>query len=569
MKLFKEVFKKHKKTIFFYVVLGFIVSFLSVFSVNYLQTILDSFVEGNLKLVNVIFYGIVLVAVSVLSYLDTYPEQKLKQGLYLDFKLQALKKMKTIDYLAYSKLGTGVISQKVDDGAESARDVYMDFWFKTIRTLIPMAIISLVFIGMINLSILFLVVCGYLIVILISSILLKKLYVIKEKILVNNELLNKRLIRGFMELVVFRTNKKYNTEIKISQDGIKNVVDNKTKIRMIHELFFAIFGILVNLIQVGVIAYALIAKDVSVGGIVAIITLLPKAYEPISIFNVEYIDYKLNKVAVNRFKEFLNLPDTQNLLENGKVLNSFKGTILLDNVNFSYENKKVLNNVSLKINKGQKVAFVGESGSGKSTIIKLIAGLIMTKEGEVKIDGTNINEINLNSYYDYLSYLSQESPIFDGTLRENIVMDKQIADEKIIKVLDDVCLSEFVKKLPNGLDTPMGEKGVLVSGGERQRIAMARLFFDDSKIVILDEATSAMDNITEEKVMRIINDKLKTKTIIVIAHRLSTIKNVDNIFVLKSGKIIDTGKFDELLQKCDYFKQLNHKSVKKSLNKEQ
>lgn len=559
MKLFKEVLKKHKKMICFYVVLGVIVSFLSVFSINYLQTILDSFVAGDLKLVQVVFYGAILIIVSLLSYMDTYPEQKLKHGLYLDFKLQALKKMKTIEYLEYSKLGTGVISQKVEDGAESSRDVYMDFWFKTFRNLIPMAIISLVFIGLISWSVLLLVVCGYVLVILVSSVLLKKLYSIKEKILVNNELLNKRLIRGFMELVVFRTNKKYNTEIRLTKDGIKNVVDNKTKIRMIHELFFMIFGILVNLIQIGVIVYALIAKDVSVGGVVAIITLLPKAYEPISIFNVEYIDYKLNKVAVNRFKEFLNLPDTQNLFDNGKILKSVQGNIELKDVNFAYGEKRVLDKISLKIDKGQKVAFVGESGSGKSTIIKLIAGLISTQSGIVKIDKSNINTINLNSYYDYLSYLSQESPIFDGTLRENIIMDKQANDDEIVKILKDVCLSEFVKKLPNGLDTQMGEKGVLVSGGERQRIALARLFFDNSKIVILDEATSAMDNITEERIMKTINTKLKDKTIIIVAHRLSTIKNVDNIFVLKSGQIVDTGTFDELLQKCEYFKQLNLK----------
>jgi ATP-binding cassette subfamily B protein len=365
-----------------------------------------------------------------------------------------------------------------------------------------------------------------------------------------------------MELVVFRTNKKYNTEIKLSQDGIKNVVDNKTKIRMIHELFFMIFGILVNLIQIGVIVYALIAKDVSVGGVVAIITLLPKAYEPISIFNVEYIDYKLNKVAVNRFKEFLSLPDSKNLLDNGEKITSLEGNLELVNVSFSYDNKQVLKNISLKINKSEKVAFVGESGSGKSTIIKLIAGLISTNNGIIKIDNNNINDVNLNSYYDYLSYLSQESPIFDGTLRENILIDKQASDDEIIKVLKLVCLNDFLQKLPKGLDTPMGEKGVLVSGGERQRIALARLFFDNSRVVILDEATSAMDNITEQKVMEIIYEKLNDKTIIIIAHRLSTIKNVDNIFVLKSGEIVGYGKFDTLLKESEYFSQLNLKNKK-------
>ena len=562
MKLFKEVFVKHKRMICFYIVLGVIVSFLSVFSINYLQTILDLFVAEKLKLSNVIFYGIVLVVTALLSYLDTYPEQKLMHGLYLDFKLQALKKMKTIDYLEYSKLGTGIVSQRVDDGAEASRDVYMNFWFKTFRSLVPMAIISLFFIGMINWIVLLLVVFGYVVVIVISSLLLRKLYSVKESILVNSELLNKRLIRSFMEMVVFRTNKKYNSEIKLTQDGIKNVVDNKTKIRMVHELFFMIFEILVNLIQIGVVVYALITKDVSVGGVVAIITLLPKAYQPISIFNVEFIDYKLNKVAVNRFKEFLSLPDTENLLENGTKLNLIEGNIELKNVSFAYDKKQVLESISLNIKKGEKVAFVGESGSGKSTIIKLIAGLISAQKGMVKVDDINIKGVNLNSYYDYLSYLSQESPIFDGTLRENIFVNKNATDEEIFKVLKNVCLDEFVKKLPDGLDTPMGEKGILVSGGERQRIAMARLFFDESKIVILDEATSAMDNITESKVMKNIYNKLTEKTIIIVAHRLSTIKNVDNIFVLKSGQIVASGKFDNLMQESEYFSQLNLKNKK-------
>lgn len=558
MGLFKEVLKKHRKNIAFYLILGVVLAFLSVYSVNYFQVVLDSFGSGTLTLPMVIFYGIILILTAVLSYVDTYPEQKLKNGLYLDFKLQALKKMKTIDYLHYQKLGTGAISQRVEDGADCSKSVYMDFWFKLIRNLIPSALLSLIFIGSINLTILLFVLIGYVVVVIVTTLLIKKLYNVKEKILVNKELLNKHLIRGFMELVVFRTNKKYNSEIKITQDGIKNIVDGKTKIRMIHELFFAIFELLINFIKIGVIVYAVITKNLSVGGLVAIITLLSKAYEPVAIFNVEYIDYKLNKVGVNRFIELLSLPDSKNL-NSGFELKNVEGEVELNKVNFSYDNKKVLNNISLKILKGQKVAFVGETGSGKSTIIKLITGLISTNDGKVLIDGKNLLEINLNSYYNYLSYLSQESPIFDGTLKENLIFDKKVSDSEIEKVLSLVCLDEFYKKLPNGLNTQMGEKGVLVSGGERQRIALARLFFDNSKIIILDEATSAMDNITEKKVMKNIYSNLKGKTIIIIAHRLATIKNVDNIFVLQNGEILSNGNYAKLLESCEYFKILTEK----------
>ena len=156
--------------------------------------------------------------------------------------------------------------------------------------------------------------------------------------------------------------------------------------------------------------------------------------------------------------------------------------------------------------------------------------------------------MNLNSYYDFLSYISQDAPIFDGTLRENLIFDNKIDDKKILKVLDYVCLKDFYSKLENGLDTELGEKGITLSGGERQRVALARLFFDNSKIIILDEATSAMDNITEQKVMwNIIRKISHDKTLIIIAHRLNTIKNVDNIYVLEKGKIRENGTFKELL----------------------
>ena len=205
----------------------------------------------------------------------------------------------------------------------------------------------------------------------------------------------------------------------------------------------------------------------------------------------------------------------------------------------------MLENINLEIKENSTVAFVGETGSGKSTIIK-------PQSGTVLIDNKDLTKIKLDSYYDHLSYLSQDSPIFDGTLKENIVFDKNVPDEKIIEVLKLVELEKFYLKLKNGLETELGEKGILISGGERQRIALARLFFDDSKIIILDEATSAMDNITEEKVMNSIMKKLENKTFIIIAHRLNTIRNVS---------ITETGTYQSLQKKSEYFKELSLKKV--------
>ena len=492
---------------------------------------------------------------------ETYEQWSYQCLLYFDFKLQALKKMKTIDYLEYQKLGTGKLTQRVEDGAYSSRDILVNFYLKTIRYLLPTGLFSLIFIYQVKKELVLFIFLGYVIVIIVSNLILKRLYNLKENVLDNQELLNKHLVRGFMELVVFRTNKKYDTEIKITEEGIKNIVNAKTKIKLVHEIFFTVFALIVNILKVVVLAYSVLNSNLSVGSIVTVLSLLGKAYEPIAIFNVEYVDYKLNKVTVNKYLEFLDLKDDQNLTT-GKRIKQIEGAIEFKNVSYSYlKEKKLIENLSLKINKNEKVALVGESGSGKSTIIKLIIGLIKNESGKILIDGNDLSKINLNDFYEYVTYISQESPIFDGTLKENLVLDKNISDKEIKEVLKLVALEKFLNRLEKGLDTELGEKGIRMSGGERQRVALARLFFDDSKIIILDEATSAMDNITEKEVMKNILKRLKNKTIIIIAHRLETIKEVDKIFLLKNGKILEQGTFKELLQENTYFKEL-YKSVK-------
>lgn len=561
MRLFKEVIKNNLKMIIFYVLIGIIINFLDLYSVTYYQKILDAFQFQTLTIVPLITYGVLLLISTILGYIENYPEQQVKNKLYLDFKLQSLKKMKSIDYLEYQKIGTGRLTQKAEDGATASRDIMINFWLKLFRYLLPTAIFSLIFILRVKKEYVLFVFLGYIIVVIISNLILKKLYKLKESILLNQEFLNKHLVRGFMELVVFRTNKKFDTELKVTKEGIKNIVDGKTKIKLVHEIFFTVFALIVNILKVVVLGYAVLKSDLSVGAVVTVISLLGKAYEPIAIFNVEYVDYKLNKVTVNKYIELLDIKDDE-ALNSGLKLKELSGNVEFKNVSYSYNNEKnIINNLSFKINKNSSVALVGESGSGKSTIIKLIMGLIKYDKGNILIDDKELSKLNLNSFYDNVTYVSQEAPIFDGTLRENLIFDKKIPDEEIMKVLNLVCLDKFYEKLENGLDTELGEKGVRMSGGERQRVALARLFFDDSKIIILDEATSAMDNITEKLVMENVVKQLDNKTLVVIAHRLETIKDVDKIYVLSDGIIQEEGKYNELLDKKGYFTKL-YKSAK-------
>ena len=295
--------------------------------------------------------------------------------------------------------------------------------------------------------------------------------------------------------------------------------------------------------------------SLSVGEIVALLTLVDKAYSPIAIFNVIYIDKKLEQVAYDRYREILQLPEDKALeKEDGRLVEAFD--IDIAGVSYAYKEKEVLKDIFLNVKQGQKIAFVGESGSGKTTLVKLLLGLLKYEKGSIKVGNCELSDLNLTKFYKNIAYISQDVPIFDGSIRENIVFDKEIKNEEIMKVLKWVGLEKMVNNLENGLDSQIGEKGQLLSGGEKQRLAIARVFFEDAKLVILDEATSAMDNITEQQIMKNVLERLNNKTVIIIAHRLNTIKNVDKIYVMKDSHIIDKGKFEELLEKSEYFKKL-------------
>ena len=228
----------------------------------------------------------------------------------------------------------------------------------------------------------------------------------------------------------------------------------------------------------------------------------------------------------------------------------------------AYGDHVVLKGIQLDIKRGEKIAFVGESGSGKSTLIKILLGLLKYNQGEVRLGDMELKEICLNNLYDRVSYLSQDAPVFDGTIKENLVFEKQVSEEQMLGALSEVQLSHLVENLAEGLNTEIGEKGTCLSGGEKQRLALARLWFEDSELVILDEATSAMDNLTEENVMKSVMQKMKDKTVIAIAHRLNSIAGFDRIILFKEGRIVGQGTFEELLHTDSYFMDLYNANVK-------
>ena len=472
----------------------------------------------------------------------------------------ALRKISTIDYVEYQKIGTGKLVQRIENGASAGRDVLFHFWLCFIRSLLPTVAFSVYFIWRIDTHITYVLFAGYLIIFVITNILLKFLYKIKETILNSEELLNHYLVRGFMEMLVFRMNKQFTNEMKKTRDAKENIVSSKVKMTMIHEAFFTIFALLVAILDIAILFCAWKTQSLTVGSVVALITLIENAYTPIAIFNVLYVQYKLDKEAYGRFVEFLNLKDDKQLTT-GHTLKSDVGEIAVNHLSFQYETRTIFDNLSLSIKRGEKIAFVGESGSGKSTLIKLLLGLLKYDKGEIRLGDMELRDICLMDLYDKVRYLSQDTPVFDGSIKENLVFDKNVPEEQIWNALRKVQLSYFVEKLATGLDTQIGEKGTCLSGGEKQRLALARLWFDDSELVILDEATSAMDNLTEESVMKAVMQQLNGKTVIAIAHRLNSIAGFDRIILFKDGKIVGQGSFEELLRTNAYFVDLYNANV--------
>lgn len=263
--------------------------------------------------------------------------------------------------------------------------------------------------------------------------------------------------------------------------------------------------------------------------ILGLYRLMPSVNRIMSSYNqIVFLSKSLDIVHSDLMYDIENLGDKK--LE-------FKSKIVLNSIYFEYEEgKSILKNLNLEIEKGEKIAFIGESGSGKSTLVDLIIGLYRPVNGEVKVDNTLLSDSNIKSWRAKVGYIPQSVYLFDGSVGDNVVFSREYSESRLIEVLKQANIWEFLKK-KEGLNTKVGEGGIMLSGGQKQRIAIARALYGNPEILVLDEATSALDSETESKIMEEIYKVSSNKTLIIIAHRLSTIESCDRVYELESGKI--------------------------------
>ena len=383
--------------------------------------------------------------------------------------------------------------------------------------------------------------------------------------------LNKYLIDIFKNHKIIKIFQREKYENERSEKFVNDLKEKSIKISSVFIRATPVMEILTGIMIAILIFYSgkLIMNDqLSLNNFFSFLAAMMLAYQPVK--SLATINVGVNQ-GLSASKRILPIIDTVNLIginEDKTNLNLENGSIDYKNINFNYSTNlenKVLKNINIKINGGKMTALVGQSGSGKSTLLSLIPRIYDPKTGILEIDGQNIKEVNLFSLRKEISIVDQNVTLFDDTIFNNIKYAKPDAnDDEVYEAAKLSMCSEFIDKLENKYQTLIGENGVRLSGGEKQRLSIARAFLKNSKIILLDEATSSLDSETEEKIQKALDKLTLNKTTVVIAHRLSTILNSDNIYVMEKGMVMDSGNHEELLTKSDTYKNYYNKQINKS-----
>ena len=359
----------------------------------------------------------------------------------------------------------------------------------------------------------------------------------------------------------------------LKQSQFKKLVNNVFGLRMkitkhvgwLSPLMHIIVSVGIALV-IGLGSYFIVRGELTAGQFVSFITALIMLYTPIKGLgnngkNISTCMCAMERV-VAKLEKIPAIKDNENAID----FPQFNDKIEFKNINFSYvKGKRVLNDINLTVKKGETIAFVGNSGGGKSTLVNLLPRFYNVKNGDLTFDGISVNDIKVDSLRQNIAVVFQDNFLFEGTIKENILLGNlKASDEEVLKAVKESYLEEFVKSLENGLDTQIGERGMLLSGGQKQRVGIARAFLKNAPILVLDEATSALDNESEFIVQQAIENLMKDRTVFVIAHRLTTIQNADRIAVINHGYLTEIGTHQELMNipngeyKRLYEMQFNH-----------
>ena len=481
------------------------------------------------------------------AYLSTWVGGKITNGLKFDM----FKKLLTLPTSFFDKRNSGDIVFQFNNQADLACSGLLDnLSVFTQRIFSSISLVCVLFYNSWQLALIAVVVLGCAFAPVaklqkrIKGVMEKTVYADASIITEYNEVFNGNKTITSYNLQKIETNKFYKILQSIFTLRIKLVQKTQWLSPMMHVIVSV--GIAA---AIGYGSHLIMSGQITSGNFVSFITALILLYTPVKNLGNNLNAVQFSFFSIEKIFEVLDsVPEIRDK-ENAKVMGRNHDCIEFKDVCFEYvKNRPVLKNICLKVKQGETIALVGNSGGGKTTIVNLLPRFYDIKSGSITIDGIDIRDYTLQSLRQNIAVVFQDNFLFSGTIRENILLGKEGAfEDEINRAVKMAYLDEFVSTLKDGLNTQIGERGILLSGGQKQRVAIARAFLKDAPIIILDEATSALDNKAEAIVQKAIDNLMQDKTVFVIAHRLSTVRNADKIAVINEGQLVELGNHEELM----------------------
>ncbi len=489
---------------------------------------------------------------SLLNYTATYLNTWVGQRISMDVKMKLFGKLMTYNAAFFDKQNSGDILFRFNADVDLAcGGLLSNLKLFTTRVFSSLSLIGVLFYNSWQLAIVA-------VVVLLGALfpltrVRRKILSIMDKTIFSGAAVMTHYNETYSGNRIITSYNLYDYQQKRFQDTLRSVFKLGMKMVQRTGMLSPLMHFIVSLGTASVIwlgSYLIVTHQITAGSFVSFIAALIMLYNPIKSIGNNFNSVQMSLMAMERVFGLLEANPEIMSKENAVKLGDIKKGIEYKDVCFEYvPGKPVLKHVNLKINVGETVAFVGNSGGGKTTMVNILPRFYDIKSGSLMIDGIDVRDIELASLRDKIAIVFQDNFLFSGTIRENILLGREDAtQEQLDNAIKAACLEEFIGTLEKGVDTQIGERGVLLSGGQKQRIAIARAFIKDAPIVILDEATSALDNKSEAVVQQAIENLMKDRTVFIIAHRLSTVRNADKIIVVNYGEIVESGTHEELLK---------------------
>ncbi len=559
--------KGEKRRFILFAFLSFIAMLFNILSPILSAKIILALTSDNYLQIIYIALAILVIGLfkSFLSYISSKLTFMIHRNALAKAQIDLGSEILRLSNESIDKHGTGLFIQRLNNDISRITDIFgfiLDIFVSLLR---QFGIFAAVFI--INKPIFF-----YLLFMSLVSFMIEKIRASKRN--EQDKLTRKQrekvssfiseMVRGQRDIKLLNSENNFVSELK---DRIDTAFKFDYKMRDVsarYRFYTGVFDDITSYVTIAILVTLIINKDIASATALILYNYSDHFYGFAFLLGNLLEHFKDFNLSCNRVREIYNGEDFVKERFGENKISNFKGNIEFENIEFYYnKNKPVLKDISFKINAKETVAFVGKSGSGKSTIFSLICKLYDPIKGTIKIDGKDIKNLSKDSIRGNMTVISQDPYIFNMTIRDNLrIVKTDLKEEDMIKYSKMACFDEFVSTLPDGYDTMIGEGGVNLSGGEKQRLAITRALIQDSIVILFDEATSALDNVTQGKIQDAI-DNLKDKyTILIIAHRLSTVINADKIFMLKDGIIQEEGTHKELLKKSKEYKTLYEKEDK-------